>query len=257
MNKMTFGERLIAVRKHYGVNITMMSEKMGIVKSNISRYERNLVKPTTEYLHLLIKHYRVNLNWLFGENEEMILNTKQRGKFSRSYLKNLLEKDIMESSDRVIEAVSYTSFGIPIFGDIESFEKQYLPISGSISAGAPMEIRADEYSDFVPFPTQKNTADLDNYLVFRINGLSMAPDIAHEDIVYIRRNDNWFELNNKIVAVMIKGEMTLKKMFINEKHKQVDFKALNKDFQDISIAYDMMDSTFLIGELKAIRRIYM
>ena len=84
----------------------------------------------------------------------------------------------------------------------------------------------------------------------------MKPEIEHEDIVFIYKNTDWYSLNGKIVAVMIEGAMTLKKLHINESKKEITFKALNKNYDDINISFEMMESTYLIGELKAIRRVY-
>ena len=114
----------------------------------------------------------------------------------------------------------------------------------------------EEGYDFVPFPFYKTQKDLSEYLVFRVNGLSMAPDIHHEDIVFIYKNSNWAELNDRIVAVRLQGDMTLKKLSMNDQKKEIVFKALNKDYEDILVSYSEMDSTYLVGELKAIRRIY-
>ena len=239
---LTFGDRIVLIRHHYDITISEMSDTIGVVKSNISRYERNLVEPTNTFFEKLLKHYRVNLNWLFGEKEEMILPTKARLKVAVQPVEDL-------------SPVSYTSFGIPIFGDVLESESNFMPISGAISAGEPLEVRYDG-SQSIPFPLEKTTKDSDNYLVFRVNGLSMAPEIAHEDIVFIKRNNNWLEQKNKIVAVMIRGELTLKKLFFNESSREVVLKALNTDFEDIVISYEMMEGTFLVGELKAIRRIY-
>jgi len=240
---LTFGDRIVLVRHHYGISISQMSDTIGVVKSNISRYERNLVQPTNSFFEKLIKYYRVNLNWLFGENQEMILPTKVRLKVNKK-------------TTEALTPVSYTSFGIPIFGNVLENESFHMPISGAISAGEPLEVRSDG-SQSIPFPLEKTAKDPDNYLVFRVNGLSMAPEIAHEDIVFIKRNNNWLELKNKIVAVMIRGEMTLKKLLFNESSREVVLKALNKDFDDIVIGYEMMEGVFLVGELKAIRRIHL
>jgi SOS-response transcriptional repressor LexA len=239
-----FGDKLIAIRKHYGINITQMSDTTGVVKSNISRYEHDLVRPTVYYLDVLVKHYRVNLNWLFGVEQQMILDTK------------LPEK--IKKTNKVIhlEPESYIKAGIPVYGKINRTKNNILPVSGAISAGEPLEIKENEREDYVPFPLSKDKADITNYLVFQVNGLSMAPDIKHEDIVYIKKNDNWLELNGKIVAVMIKGEMTLKKLVIEEANQIVKFKPLNRGYNDIIIDFDMMEGTFLVGELKAIRRVY-
>ena len=250
MPKRSFGKNLRIVRSHYNISITEMSDQMGVVKSNISRYERDLNKPSIDFVKLLLKHYRVNLNWLFGEKQEMILEPKT-------------EKDEAIISKRgkkekLSGIIEYTSFQVPVYagGEIADISTgKSISISGAISAGEPLEMREEGY-DFVPFPFYKTQKDLSDYLVFRVNGLSMEPDIHHEDIVFIYKNSNWAELNDRIVAVRLQGDMTLKKLSMNDQKKEIVFKALNKDYEDIFVSYSEMDSTYLVGELKAIRRIY-
>jgi len=244
--KLTFGDKLVLIRKHYNLSITKMTNDTGVVKSNISRYERNLVSPTIDFLAKLKKKYHINLNWLFDDQADMLLNKPSKKKLGIKPRKG---------STAEIIPISYTTFGIPIFSDAKENQEYLLPVSGTISAGEPLEIRESETNTFASFPMSKSN-DLDKYLVFKVNGLSMAPEIAHEDIVFIRQNNNWIDLNNKIVAVMIKGEMTLKKLIIDKPNQEVIFKPLNRDFNDIVISFEMMEGVFLVGELKAIRREY-
>ena len=250
MRTRSFGQRLKLVRAHYKITITEMADKLRIVKSNVSRYERDLNKPTIGFIELLLKHYRVNLNWLFGEQEDMLLKPKD----SKNIKQAILSDTKFSNKQNLVE---YTSFRVPVYSGEKSFspESSLLPIAGSISAGEPMEIK-DEGYDFVPFPFYKTQKDLEKYLVFRVNGLSMSPDIHHEDIIFIYKNDNWLELNERVVAIMIHGEMTLKKLIINYNKNEVIFKALNEDYKDISLDFTDMGTTYLLGELKAIRRIY-
>ncbi|MCL2064548.1 MAG: helix-turn-helix domain-containing protein [Candidatus Cloacimonetes bacterium] len=257
MDELTFGQRLIKIRKHFGITMTVMSEKLKTVKSNVSRYERDLNKPTISFLESLIKVYRINLNWLFGASEEMFLPAEIEAEISEKDKKAISPFIAVEDNRFEIQEVEYTSFGIPIFGDFidESAKQHLLQISGPISAGEPQEIVNQGY-DSIPLPIYKSSRDLDEYLVFRVNGLSMEPEIHHEDIVFIYKNDNWIELNNKIVAVRIHGEMTLKKLAIDNIKREIVFKPINKKYADIIISFELMKAISLIGELKAITRVY-
>ena len=255
MKKSTFGQKLTIIRKHFGINKTRMAEDLKTAKSNISRYERDLNKPTIDFIRSLLKVYNINLNWLFGENQEMLLSAD-----NAVSVINDNEKKANKQTNKYLEfqSVGYTSFGVPIFDNLDenAQDKYSLPIVGAISAGEPIEVLHTSDNDFIPLPFYKTSKDLNNYLVFRVNGLSMHPDIHHEDIVFIYKNQNWIELNNKIVAVRIDGEMTLKKLSINNERKEIIFKALNKNFSDIVLNYEMMNNTSLVGELRAIRRVF-
>ncbi len=256
MKKKSFGKRLMDFRKALGINITQMSETLGMVKSNISRYERDLNKPTVHFLELLLKHYRVNLNWLFGEEVEMFLSDKKEIKLTEVTGKEINSLNV--SKDKVLDfpQIHYTSFGVPVFsGEFEGDAEHLLPVAGEISAGEPLEISQQEPYNFVPFPINKPNMNMDDYLVFKVNGLSMYPEINHQDIVFIKKNNNWFELNGKIVAVNIQGDMTLKRLMLNNETREIIFKSLNRNFEDIKVDFQQMDSTYLVGELIAIRRL--
>jgi SOS-response transcriptional repressor LexA len=236
-----------------------MSNTIGTVKSNISRYERDLIHPTIGFIELLLKHYRVNLNWLFGEpNEEMFMPQKESIRLKQVPKKEFIDKKRNLEKVIVLPHLEYTQFGIPIYSDswdVQNDEQQLLPIAGDIAAGEPLPITDTEHYDFVPLPVYKSVSDIDNYLVFKVNGQSMEPDIRHGDVVFILKSNHWLELNKKIVAVNIHGEMTLKKLIIEPETQEVIFRALNRDFCDIKIEFEMMESTLLVGELKSIRRI--
>jgi SOS-response transcriptional repressor LexA len=256
MKKISFGQRLKSFRKALGINITQMSDTLGMVKSNISRYERDLNKPTVQFLELLLKHYRINLNWLFGEETEMFLVDKQEIKLSEMSHNEVKKLNIPKEKVYDFPQVQYTSFGVPVFnGELEDNAEHLLPVYGEISAGEPLEIKDQEPYNFVPFPINKPNMNMDDYLVFKVNGLSMYPEIMHQDIVFIKKNNNWFELNGKIVAVNIQGEMTLKRLMFTEETREIIFKSLNRSFADIKVDFQQMDSTYLVGELIAIRRI--
>lgn len=256
MKKQSFGQKLRLLRKELKINITQMSDTLGMVKSNISRYERDLNKPTVNFLELLLKHYRVNLNWMFGESTEMFLPEKQELKLAKLDNNEILTINDKPEKVREFPAVQYTSFGVPVFfEDTNDSSTHLLPVYGEISAGEPLEIKEQEPYNFVPFPMYKSGTNLEEYLVFKVNGLSMYPEINHQDLVFIKKNNNWFELNGKIVAVNIQGDMTLKRMILNNDNRSIVFKSLNRNFSDINISFEQMDSTFLIGHLIAIRRI--
>jgi len=258
MKPTSFGEKLRLVRNHYGITITEMSEKINVVKSNISRYERDLNKPTVPFVELLLKHYRVNLNWLFGENEAMFLSGAEKNS-QVIHNHESVTKVLNNRQHHDYSVIEFTTFGIPIYNaaplDTEQTANRF-PIVGAISAGIPLEITPTDEFGLVSYPLFKSKSDLDKYLVFKINGLSMAPEIKHEDIVFVYKNNNWMELKNKVVAVRISGEMTLKKLVIDEQKRRITLVALNKEFQDLVLNEADLERTILIGELKLIRRIY-
>lgn len=255
----TFGKRLTRFRYKLDKTIEEMANEMEMVKSNISRYERDITKPSVAFLEMLIQKYQVNLNWLVSDIGNMFLEEKDFEKIevvedlSQKFLEMPPKKEKISSFPEMY----YTSFGVPVFTHDPMEEVvDLMPVVGEISAGEPLEIRNDEPLDFVPFPFYRANANVDDFLIFRVNGLSMKPEIEHQDIVFIRKNSNWFELNKRIVAIVISGELTLKKLNLNDTDQTVELIPLNPQYRTIKIDMEDLSQISLLGELKAIRRTF-
>ncbi len=78
---MNFGEKLILMRETLGFNQNDFAEKIELAPQSLSRYEKNKVKPSIEFIEKLTNMFSVNSNWLingkgniFIENNENIQN---------------------------------------------------------------------------------------------------------------------------------------------------------------------------------------
>jgi SOS-response transcriptional repressor LexA len=254
----SFGEKLIAIRKELGLNLSEASEKLELVKSNLSRYERNMINPSVGFIEKLFYIFHVNINWLIGGVGNMFLSKEEIESISIEEVLTTEAIRMMNKQKTVSDLPDffYTSFGIPVFTKDPGGEMMDLvPVVGEISAGEPLEIRNEEPLDFVPFPYFKQNTNLDDYLIFRVNGLSMKPEIDHKDIIFIKKNNNWFELDGRVVACVISGELTLKKLHIENASQEIHLIPLNKEFRTIKIGMEDLSYIFLLGELKAIRRV--
>ncbi len=255
---MSFGEKLVLIRKELNMNLSEMADYLDLVKSNLSRYERNMIVPSVDFLKKLTAVFHVNLNWLIGGFGEMFLSEEEIGQLRVEEILSVEDARKLCSSVRRIDIPKYfyTSMGVPVYiQDPPAANFELLPVEGEISAGEPMEIRNNEPLDFVPFPYYRPNMNLDDFLVFRVNGLSMHPDIEHQDIVFIQKNSNWEELNNRVVAVVIAGELTLKKLNMMHDLQEIHLIPINKNFSVIKVPLEEIHQMYLLGELKAIRRI--
>ncbi len=253
----TFGEKLIMIRQELNMNLSETADRLECVKSNLSRYERNLISPSVTFLKKLFYEFHVNLNWIIGDIGDMFLSKEEIESIKiEEVLDAVALKELCnKQKSTTISNFFYTSFGIPVFTqDPSDSTIDLVPVSGEIAAGEPLEIRNDEPLDFVPFPYYRPNINLDDYLVFRVNGLSMKPEINHQDIIFIFKNNNWDELNHKMVAIVIAGELTLKKLEVRNDLQEIHLIPLNKDFKPIIIPVDQLNQVYLLGELKAIRR---
>jgi len=247
----SFGERLYLLRENLGKTLSQMSSELKMEKSSLSRYEHNINKPSVDFLFKLLKIYSVNINWLLGGKFKMFIDTsisenmdhvnvtipnKWKSDSKLSILSDKLRKFNVQNQD---------------YGNLYT-----LPIAGEIAAGQPVEIRHSKplESIFVAGDLINNAPD--NYFVFKVNGKSMQPNIGHEDIVFIKRNTDWQNMNKKIVAIRINGEITLKKLQLDPIKGLILLLAFNPDYETIIVNPQDMADVNLIGELKSIIRKY-
>ncbi len=219
-----FGKEITKLRNSLGKTITQMSEEMKINKSNLSRYETGKTIPSVEFLHKIINTYFLEIRMLKDSDSNFLLE----------FLNTDNQTDIIEK--------------IPENDFIE------FDIVGEIAAGLPMESAYSEPAGKVKVPTNFINGIPENFLVFRVNGKSMQPEVNDGDIIFIKKSDSWNNLNTKIVAVRINGEITLKKLQLDGRKKLIILFPLNPDFKTIIVNPEENDDITLIGELRSIIR---
>jgi SOS-response transcriptional repressor LexA len=226
-----FGRRVAELRKSLSKSLSEMAGDLSMEKSSISRYERGINRPSVDFLHKLILNYNVNVNWMItGENEMFLPH------FNESF-------DVYPDVNHY--DVDYNSVGEGVFE---------LPIVGEIAAGEPVAVNntAPLANVFVAGEMINNAPN--DHFVFRVNGKSMKPNIEHEDVVFIHKNNNWQYCNGKIVAVRVNGEITLKKLNLDTGNGLIQLLAFNPDYETILVNPSDMDDIELIGILKSIIR---
>jgi transcriptional regulator with XRE-family HTH domain len=75
---MTFGERLILVRKRKSLNQADVGKKVGINGDAYGRYERNEVRPTIEMAVKIAEALEVSLDYLVGKTDMLLDNETLR-----------------------------------------------------------------------------------------------------------------------------------------------------------------------------------
>jgi len=67
---MTFGKIEKNLRLNNGLTMEEVAKSIGINRSDISRYERELTKPNSEVVVKLAKYYGVTTDYLLGVSDE-------------------------------------------------------------------------------------------------------------------------------------------------------------------------------------------
>ena len=73
---MTFGERIILIRKQLSWSQADLAKKIGTSAPIIGRYEREEIKPSIDVAAKIADALEVTLDYLLGKSEKMVLDKK-------------------------------------------------------------------------------------------------------------------------------------------------------------------------------------
>ena len=241
---MTFGERIIAMRKAKNISQTALAKVMGITQPTIHEYERDRVSPSIQAIQNISQAYNVNLHWLLTGDGEMDISGNIRKADNYEELEQKIERTIEKKMATYFKSgmPMLTSPQKPNYEEINDY--WMLHIKGEIACGAPIEFLEDTSERLIPVSKRilQSPNDCD---ILRVNGDSMNPDIEHSDLVVLRRETDWMNCNNKIVAVRNSDGLTLKKLVHDERKRSALLIASNKKYLPIMVD----DSCELCGYL--------
>ena len=242
MNPEDIGMRLGMLIKSMNLKQYQFNKKFGISANSLDRYKNNERYPEAQLLARLVEA-GVNVNWLLrGEGSMFIMAPWELG----PDIKTSKKMQIVDGKPVLVNDFDTTYQRTSIF-----------PIVADISAGAPMEVpEGIEPTESVEVPTRYIPLGTDRYLAFKINGQSMEPQILHEDVVLIRKQQTWDGLDGKICAVRYEAGITLKRIQYDPAHKGVALQPLNKDYRIEFIDADQTQWLSMIGPLALQLRLY-
>ena len=73
---MTFGERIIMLRKQLKMSQDDLAKKIGTSAPIIGRYERNEIKPSIEVAAKIAEELGVTVDYLLGNSDKMVMDKK-------------------------------------------------------------------------------------------------------------------------------------------------------------------------------------
>lgn len=203
------GKRLDELRSHLNLKKKEFIEELGIHANSYTNYIKERRDLPLELILKLQDKYNISLDWLLkGEG-----NMKHE------------EGKVYKSSD-------YCK----------------IPIYGEIACGSPNEIYDVEPEEMVLVNTEQLAGDIKKHVALRAAGDSMSPLIDTEDIVVLKLEDNWWKAHNKICAVKIGGETTLKRVYLDDEKKCVILNPANPSYKPIVLNEDELMQVQLIGQ---------
>jgi len=242
MKKSEIGVRLERVIKTMKLRQYQFAAKFGISNASLTRYKSGDRLPDPEFLMALAKE-KINANWLLTGEGNMHIRPDFDG-----WMKDQLQKHIgkVNAKTGLIEAPA-----------IDYARTVTLPILGEISAGARDHIYdLRNLGENIEIPRSLLIGSVDKYMAFRVNGHSMQPNIMHEDIVIIRQELIWENIDQKVCAVRCDDGATLKKVELDPEHNRIVLIPFNSDFGVQIIDEDQGVDPFLIGVLSLQLRLF-
>ncbi len=236
------GSRMKKLRKNVKLSQTAMARNLRVRPSAISQMETGKIKPSVDTLILLSEKFDVNLHWMItGEGSMYEIagdaegSTERRLEKIRSFINQEMTTLVKAREDNPEERV------------IE------LAVRGEIPAGKPLA-SADTRLDWIAVRKGMLAGVPGDYIALRVNGRSMEPDIHHNDVVVIRKNTDWRKLEGQVCAVRIDGEITLKRLTLDDSKKMVVLLSLNEAYQPILVDPSAHQDLSLLGSLHMLQR---
>lgn len=208
------GSRLKQAREEKNISLEEAGNKVGVNKSTILRWENGQTeKFKIPTLETLADYYGVNSSWLIGRDVP---------KYSNNIKLDRLNNPVIE-----------------------------IPILGTVKAGY----------DYLAQENWIGSVDVEKTLVgngkdffaLKVHGDSMSPVLIENDIVIIKKQDN-FENGDIIVALINGDEATIKKGKKNE--NSILLQPLNPSYEPLIFTKEEMKSipVDIIGVVKQLKR---
>ncbi|MFO8144698.1 MAG: XRE family transcriptional regulator [Candidatus Syntrophosphaera sp.] len=236
------GDRLRSLRKKLKLTQVELAETLRIKASAISQMESNKIKPSLDTLKTLATVYGVNLHWLItgrGSMFDIIGDT-------RDSTERKLEKIRSFISDELSNLVRSKE-------EMAASDVYELRVKGEIAAGMPAE-SVDTSLDVISVRRSMINGVIDDYVALRVNGHSMEPMIMNNDVVVIRRSQDWDRLTGHICALRIDGAITLKRLSLDARSKLIVLLSVNEEYQPMLINPLEHQDITLIGMLHYLYR---
>ncbi len=232
------GDRVKEIRRHHKIKQYEFAQSVDVKASAISQMENNRINPSIETMILMHKHYGVNLHWLLTGKGDMLTD-----KFAKASKFDKLQRMLDYQINDLLKAKN----------SLEKNDVVEFRVSGEIAAGEPVE-SIDTVLEVVSVHRTQLQADMKEYLTLKVNGRSMEPEVKHNDVILIRKDNDWQKLAGRVCALRIDGEVTLKKLVLDADKKMIVLVSINEGYKPILVYPADHSDVHLIGYLCSLVR---
>ena len=216
---MTLAQKLAALRKNAGLNMSELAEKVGVSRSLISKYEKGERMPGREVLILLSDFYGVSVDALLGTGVSQSVGFAKNGNID----------------SKKGDSFDYAKYGfLPI-------ETKKIPFLGEVACGEPI-FTEQGVESYIATGTEIQ-ADF----ALRAKGDSMiGARIMDGDIVFVRSQPT--VENGEIAVVLIGDEATLKRVFYYPAQQKLVLNAENPRFEPFVFIGAELETVKILGK---------
>ncbi len=75
---LTIGEKIIAIREAIKIKQKDFAESIEILPQALIKYEKNIVKPSSDILSKIAKKHKININWLIADIGNMFIEEEKK-----------------------------------------------------------------------------------------------------------------------------------------------------------------------------------
>lgn len=222
---MNFGDRLIKAREMLGFNQVEFAEKIGTVAQSLTRYEKNKVKPSMEFVAKLTDLFKINSNWLLTGKGEMLLDAV-----------NSHAKEPKEHANVDIVEIPY-------------FEETYGAMGvGGLSYDAQPTVMSFD-SSFLK--SVFGISNFKNLHIINAVGDSMAPTITSGELLLVNpfENENHTIKDQGVYVILSPQGILVKRIKIHPIKKEWKLVSDNPNEEDLPLQEDEINHCTVIGRV--------
>lgn len=214
----TIGQRLRYFFDQKSLKIKDVASYLDYSSPAVSAWLSDRNKPSLSDLEKLTIRYSLNVNWLItGEGSPLLDHSKEIQSNNNT---------ILGTHGLDLQVTNAKGWEITVKGEVID-----VPVVGEIAAGHPNNFNEENPIGIL----QVCLPNHHNYICFQVRGDSMSPEIGNGDYVIINKFTDWEEATNKIGAVLIDSEATLKRVNFDNTGRFIVLLPINDNFKPIIV----------------------
>jgi len=208
---MAIHDRIKQIRLENKQSQQEIADILDIQATSVSKYERDIIKPSSDLLAKIAEKYNININWLLNEQGQMYFG--QSG-----------DKQVNNSHYNVRLISSNASAG---YGDLalDSESDEVIQVSKNLFRTTPKE---------------------DNLRAVRIAGASMEPILQDGDVAIFCKGSSY---DKEGLYIINKGNELFIKNLSVDLQNNLHVESSNPAYKSFMVPFESQEYTFIVGKV--------